>query len=153
MQITPTDPRLKNIARVSKLLDSQFQIGGFRFGLDPIVNFVPFLGDASTTIVSLMLVYTMRKHGASSKIVVKMLGNVLIDFAIGAIPLIGLVFDFYFKANNRNLKLLEEYYLEDKHTGSGKGLLFGFLIIFMLVMGLIIYATIVLSEWLIKLIF
>jgi hypothetical protein len=53
MQKTPPDPRLKNIARISKLLDSQFKIGGFRFGLDPIINFVPFLGDASTTIVSL----------------------------------------------------------------------------------------------------
>jgi hypothetical protein len=153
MQKTPPDPRLKNIARISKLLDSQFKIGGFRFGLDPIINFVPFLGDASTTIVSLMLIYTMRKHGASSKIVVKMLGNVFIDFAIGAIPLIGLVFDFYFKSNNRNLKLLEEYYLEDKHAGSGKGLLFGVLVLFIVLIGLIIYATVALSEWFLKLIF
>lgn len=153
MQKTPPDPRLKNIARISKLLDSQFKIGGFRFGLDPIINFVPFLGDASTTIVSLMLIYTMRKHGASSKIVVKMLGNVFIDFAIGAIPLIGLVFDFYFKSNNRNLKLLEEHYLEDKNAGSGRGLLFGVLVLFIVLIGLIIYATVALSEWFLKLIF
>jgi hypothetical protein len=42
MQNKPIDPRLKNIAKISKLLDTQFEIGGFKFGLDPIINFVPF---------------------------------------------------------------------------------------------------------------
>jgi hypothetical protein len=89
MQNKPIDPRLKNIPKISKLLDTQIVIGGFKFGLDPIINFIPFWEDSSTTIISLMMVYTMRKHGANSKIVVKMLDNVLIDFAVGAIPIIG----------------------------------------------------------------
>lgn len=123
MKVEKTDSRLKHIEWISKLLDSQFSVGNFKFGLDPILNLIPFAGDGATTLVSLMMVYTMRKHGASSKIVVKMLGNVLIDTLIGAIPIIGWIFDFYFKSNNRNLILIKEHYQEGKHTGSGKGIL------------------------------
>jgi hypothetical protein len=75
MKRQETDSHLKHIEWLSKLLDSQFNISGFKFGLDPILNFIPFAGDGVTPIVSLMMVYTMRKHGVSRKIMVKMLGN------------------------------------------------------------------------------
>ncbi len=151
MKVEKTDSRLKHIEWISKLLDSQFSVGGFKFGLDPILNLIPFVGDGATTIVSLMMVYTMRKHGASSKIVVKMLGNVLIDTLIGAIPLIGWIFDFYFKSNDRNLILLKEHYQEGKHTGSGKGILTAYLIGFIVILFLTIWGIWTLSAWLISL--
>ncbi|TKC00187.1 DUF4112 domain-containing protein [Pedobacter cryophilus] len=153
MESTQTDTRLKYVAKISKLLDSQFEIGGFKFGIDPILNFIPFAGDGATTLVSLALVYTMNKHGASNKIVVKMLGNVLIDFILGAIPLLGWIFDFYFKANDRNLKLLNEHYSEGKHTGSAKGLLTGILIAFIVVMIIAFWAIWSISSWLFGLVF
>src|SRR5690606_37854189 len=123
------DSRLRNIERFTKLLDSQFKIGRFRFGLDPIINLVPFLGDGVTVIASCLLVFTMYQHGASGKLVVKMLLNILIDALIGAIPLIGWLFDFYFKANERNLQLLKEHYTEEKHKGSGLDILLLILLI------------------------
>ncbi|MEO5912516.1 MAG: DUF4112 domain-containing protein [Pelobium sp.] len=153
MSTTATDSRLKTLETVSKLLDSQFNIKGFKFGLDPILNLIPFVGDGATTLVSLLMVYTMRKHGASSKIVVKMLGNVLIDFLIGAIPIVGWIFDFYFKSNNRNLVLLREYYQEGKHQGSGKGMITFILIAFIVVMLLAIWVIWTLTSWMMQLIF
>nr|MBC7614348.1 DUF4112 domain-containing protein [Pseudopedobacter sp.] len=150
MKVEKTDSRLKHIEWISKLLDSQFSVGNFKFGLDPILNLIPFAGDGATTLVSLMMVYTMRKHGASSKIVVKMLGNVLIDTLIGAIPIIGWIFDFYFKSNNRNLILLKEHYQEGKHTGSGKGILTAYLIGFVIILFLAIWGIWALAAWLIS---
>lgn len=147
------DPRLKSISKISKLMDSQFEIGGFKFGLDPILNLIPFAGDAATGVVSFALVYAMNKHGASPKIVVKMLWNVLIDLLIGAIPVLGWVFDFYFKANDRNIKLLNEHYLEGKHTGSAKGILSWILIGFVVFIILALWAIWAITSWLFGVVF
>lgn len=149
----PVDPRLKSIARISKLMDSQFEIGGFKFGLDPILNLIPFAGDAVTGLISFALVYSMNKHGASSKIVVKMLWNVLVDLIVGAIPLLGWVFDFYFKANDRNIKLLNEHYLEGKHTGSAKGIFTWILIGFVVFIILAFWAIWTITSWLVGVVF
>ncbi len=138
---------LNHIEKVSKLLDSQFTVGGFKFGLDPILNLIPFAGDGVTALVSLALVYTMKKHGASGKLIAKMLGNVLIDFTVGAIPILGWVFDFYFKANDRNVKLLKAHYAEGKHSGSANGYLAVILTAFLLVMILVMWGVWVVLKW------
>ncbi len=145
--------KLKNIETISKLLDSQFKIGGFRFGLDPILNLIPFAGDGATALVSVMLVYTMGKHGASNKLIARMLLNVFIDFVVGAIPILGWVFDFYFKANDKNVRLLKAHYTEGKHTGSAKGVVVGSLILFVIVIGLLIWASWAIVSYLVDLIF
>jgi len=145
--------KLKNIEAISKLLDSQFKIGGFRFGLDPILNFIPFAGDGASALISVMLVYTMAKHGASNKLIARMLINVFIDFIIGAIPILGWVFDFYFKANDKNVQLLKEHYTEGKHTGSAKGIIIGGLILFLLLIGLLIWASWAILSYLFDVIF
>jgi hypothetical protein len=140
--------RLRTIETVAKLLDSQFKIGNFRFGLDPILNLIPFAGDSATALVSIILIYTMRKHGTSNKLIAKMLGNVAIDFVLGAIPFLGWVFDFYFKANDKNVKLLKEHYAEGKHTGSARGIIIFSLIIFLLMIAAFIWATWALTVYL-----
>ena len=61
-------------------------------------------------VISLAMVYTMYKHGVSTRLVTKMIMNVLLDMAIGSIPVAGTIFDVWFKANNRNLQLLKKYY-------------------------------------------
>ncbi len=135
------DNKLRTIETVSKILDSQFQIGNFKFGLDPILNLIPFAGDTATALVSVLLVYTMRKHGASNKLIAKMLGNVAIDFVLGAIPFLGWIFDFYFKANDKNVRLLKEHYADGKHSGSAKGIILFSLIIFLLIIAGFIWAA------------
>src|SRR5690606_16790756 len=114
-------PQMQHFEQMAKLLDSKFQIPGtgIRFGLDPILSLFPLLGDLITLVFSSMLIYTMSNHGASRKVVIKMLLNAGLDTLIGAIPLVGTVFDIFYRANDRNVKLLREHYYEGKHQGFG----------------------------------
>lgn len=131
--------RLKWVERIARLLDEQFAVPGtgFRFGLDPIINLFPVAGDAAGFMISAALVLTMAKHGASRKVLILMVLNVLIDGLIGAIPIIGQIFDFYYKANTRNINLLKQHYEEGKHQGNGNGILITLFII--LALGLILF--------------
>lgn len=141
------------VERLSVLMDSRFRIGNFRFGLDPILNFIPFAGQIATFIISLILVTVMYRNGASGKIAIKMLLNVTWDALLGSIPLLGNVFDFFNKANDKNIKLLREHYYENKHQGSGKNIIFLIVSILAIVITLLIYAMYALSVWLFNLIF
>jgi hypothetical protein len=132
---------MQSFERISHLLDSKFEIPGtgIRFGLDPILSLMPVLGDLITLIISSMLIYTMHNQGASRKVVVKMMLNAGLDTIIGAIPLVGTVFDVFYRSNERNIKLLKEHYYEGKHQGSGTGLLLTIFLIAILVIAAVIY--------------
>lgn len=130
--------RLKWVERISGLMDDQFKLPGsnFRFGLDPIINLIPFVGDVSGFLVGAALVLVMARNGVSRKVVILMVLNICIDALIGGIPLIGNVFDFYYKSNSRNIKLLKEHYEEGKHQGRGTGVLLAvFIVLFLLFLG------------------
>ena len=116
-------PGSKWIERLVYLMDEQFRIPGtnFRFGFDPLMNLFPFVGDMTGFVISAGLLLAMAKKGAGNKLVVLMSINIFLDATIGAIPVIGQIFDFFFKSNSRNLKLMKEHYVEGKHEGSGKG--------------------------------
>ncbi len=129
------------VARVSWLMDDKFRVPGtqFRFGLDPLINLVPFLGDIIGFAVSFVLVYVMWRNGASRKLVMLMLIIILVDLTIGAIPVIGNVFDFFFKANKKNIILLREFYYEGKHQGRGNDILAIVLVGFLVLTALFLY--------------
>jgi hypothetical protein len=136
-------PELLWVERVSKLLDSKFRIPGtsIRFGLDPIFGLLPVAGDLGTMLISLSLIYTMYQNGASGKLVANMILNVLIDVIFGSIPVVGAFFDVYYKANNRNVRLLKQYYEEGKHRGSATGVVVSVLLVTVLVLAGLIYGT------------
>ena len=119
-----TDVRLRWVAHVARLLDSQFRLPGtrFRFGLDPLLGLLPVLGGLSSAAVSVGLLATMLRHGASGAVVVRMGLNILLDTAVGSVPVLGNVFDFAYKSNERNVALLRRHYAEGRHQGSGRGL-------------------------------
>ena len=102
------------IERLAKWLDSRFLIPGtnIRFGIDPVMSLFPIVGDLMTYVVSGMLIYTMYNEGASGKVVIKMILNSTLDAIIGTIPLVGTVFDIFYRANDRNVRLLKEHYFE-----------------------------------------
>ena len=131
---------LKWLERTAHLLDSQFQIPGtkFKFGLDPIIGLIPVLGDASTLIVSAIMVLYMTKYGVSGKVLVMMVLNIVLDAVVGGIPVLGSVFDFVYKANDKNIRLLKEHYHEGKHKGSGTWIIITILIIFITLFVLLI---------------
>lgn len=113
------------VSRVAWVMDEKFKVKGtgFRFGLDPLINLVPFLGDIIGFLISFVLVVVMWRNGASRKLAMLMLINVIIDLTIGAIPVLGNIFDFFFKANKKNIILLQEFYYEGKHHGKGNDIL------------------------------
>ncbi|HBH06500.1 MAG TPA: DUF4112 domain-containing protein [Flavobacteriales bacterium] len=145
-------PELRWVERVSKLLDSKFRIPGtgIRFGLDPLFGLLPVAGDIGTMVISLSLVYTMYRHGASGRLVAKMVGNVLIDVVLGSIPLIGIALDVYYKPNNRNVRLLKEYYRQGKHRGSASGVIVPVLLVTLLITAGLIYGAVVLVMYIIE---
>jgi NAD/NADP transhydrogenase beta subunit len=145
------DERLRWVEHVARLMDSQFRLPGtrFRFGLDPLLGLLPIVGDLSSTIVSVALLLTMMRHGASGAVVVRMGLNILLDTLVGAIPFIGNVFDFAYKSNERNVALLRRHYAEGRHTGSGKGLVALVLLGLVVVLGLVVWggAMLVHALW------
>lgn len=93
--------------RLALLMDSQFQIGPVRFGLDSIVGLVPVVGDVVTMLVGVYPIYLARKHGLGRAVIARMWANLAIDFAGGLVPVVGDICDVLLKANLKNLKLLE----------------------------------------------
>ncbi|MCC9136751.1 DUF4112 domain-containing protein [Pontibacter silvestris] len=146
---TPRSEKLKWVDYVVNLMDNQFSFPGtkWRFGLDPILGLFPVVGDLASFSVSAMLVLTMARHGASGKLVALMLLNIALDFTIGSIPVLGNIFDFAFKANERNVRMLRRHYEEGKYQGSGKGIILGALIGIAVLLVLVVWALWELAEW------
>lgn len=139
-QETPLPKELRWIENISHLMDDKFRIPGtkIRFGLDPIIGLIPGMGDGASFMVSAFMILSMVRNGVSGQLAMKMVGNVVFDSLLGAIPFIGDLIDFGQKANTRNLKLLKAHQTTGENSGSGIGTLFGiaFLLI-LLFIGLI----------------
>lgn len=105
------DDGFPELADLAFLLDSRWRIPviGLRFGVDAVASLVPVVGDVAAGVISGYIVHKARKLGAPRRLVLQMAGNVLLDVAVGSIPLVGSVFDLFFKANNVNVRLLREH--------------------------------------------
>ena len=135
-----TPQRLKHIDSLARLMDSQFSIPGtkLRFGLDGIIGLIPGVGDLSTFAVSGYMLWLMANNGASGYVMARMVLNVLLDAIVGSIPVIGDLFDFAFKANTRNMRLMQEHYRERRHRGSAwKVILPVLLVLFAVIIGIL----------------
>ncbi len=102
---------LAALRRWSVLLDSAFRVPGtsLTFGLDPLLGLIPVLGDlAAPLFTGLLLLHAVRLR-LPRVVQLRMLLNAAIDFAIGIVPVVGDLFDFGWKANVRNLALLERH--------------------------------------------
>jgi len=100
---------LNRIRKFSRLMDTAFRIPGtpFRIGWDPIIGLIPGLGDAISTGISAYIILMAARFGLPRSVLGWMLLNVGLEAVLGSIPLIGDLFDAFFKANIRNLALLE----------------------------------------------
>jgi hypothetical protein len=106
------EQRLRRLQRVAELLDTAVGIPGtrFRFGFDSIVGLIPGIGDSATALVSLWLVYEAHKLGLPRAKLLRMLGNVGVDAAVGSVPLLGDVFDLFWKSNRRNWHIIADHF-------------------------------------------
>jgi hypothetical protein len=97
------------IARIiAKAMDSSFSVGGIKFGLDAIIGLVPVAGDAVTLAIGMYPIFLARKHKLGKMVIGRMMANLGLDFVTGLVPFAGDAFDVLFKANLKNLKILEE---------------------------------------------
>lgn len=101
----------RRIARLSRLLDSQFRVPGtrVRFGVDAILGVLPGVGDAAGLVASGAVLVQAIDLGARGATLARMVLNVALDAIVGSIPVVGTVFDVVYKANNRNVRLLERH--------------------------------------------
>lgn len=81
----------------------------FRFGLNSLIGLPPGAGDAMLTAISLWIVWEGTKLGLPREKIIRMLGNVAVEAAVGAVPVLGDMFDVVWKANLRNLAIIEEH--------------------------------------------
>ncbi len=105
------EERLQQVRFLARIMDEQFIVPGtgIRFGWDSILGLFPGIGDAITSAVSLLIVHHARQTGASRIALARMLANIGVDFLVGAVPLVGDAFDFAWKANRKNARLLEQH--------------------------------------------
>jgi hypothetical protein len=101
-----TDEALDHLAT---LLDDAFQIPGtrIRYGLDAIIGLIPGLGDIVTGLMSMIIVFVGWQRGIPKITQARMMMNIVIDTAVGAIPIFGDAFDVAWKANRMNIRLLK----------------------------------------------
>jgi len=108
--------RAARLHALASLLDTALVIPGInvRFGLDALIGLVPGIGDALTTALSLFIIYEARQLGAPRHLILRMIGNVALDGMVGAVPLVGDAFDLMWRANRRNVRLLQNWLDRDE---------------------------------------
>ncbi|GJL76009.1 DUF4112 domain-containing protein [Nitrosomonas sp.] len=118
MHKTQIEQSKEKLNRLAWLLDSTFRIPGtqFRFGLDGLIGMIPGIGDAAGAIISSHILTQAAQMGAPKSLLVKMGFNIGLDAILGLIPVIGDISDFVWKANQRNVKLLNDYLEQPDQT-------------------------------------
>ena len=108
--IERNEEKLLRLKLLSERLDELIKIPGTnqKIGIDAIIGVIPILGDFIGAVFSTYIMYSGIKMGVSSKVLTKMAANIAIEFIIGWIPIIGDVFDILWKANKRNVELIED---------------------------------------------
>lgn len=103
--------RLNNLRRIAWLIDGAFRVPGtrFRFGLNSLIGLAPAAGDAVLAMISLYIVNEARLLGLPNHKLARMLANVGVETAAGLVPVVGDLFDMTFKANLRNLAIIEDH--------------------------------------------
>ena len=106
-----TAKAIAELDHLARMLDSNWRIPGtsIRFGVDAVAGLLPGIGDAATGLVSAYIVLRARNHGVGGGLMARMLGNVALDTVVGSVPILGSIFDVYYKANNRNIRLLRSH--------------------------------------------
>jgi hypothetical protein len=142
------EQRLKALKHMSRLLDSAFVLPGtqIRIGLDPILGLVPGLGDLVSPLFAIAMLWQGRDLGIPRVVQLRMIFNVAIDALVGMLPIAGDIFDFAWKANDRNYALLERHAYEHRRPTTGDWLFVTGLIALLLVIAAVPF---LLAGWLI----
>jgi hypothetical protein len=136
----PPHDLLRRLGRLAWLLDSAFVLPGtrFRFGLDALLGLIPGLGDALGVVISSYIIREAARVGAPPSVLVRMAFNVAVEGIVGLVPIAGDVFDAAWKANQRNVALLEAHSRDPKATARSSTL-----VVTLVLLGLVIFLVFV----------
>lgn len=109
---------LRRVQLVATVLDDAIRVPGtdFHIGIDPIIGLMPGVGDLLGGVASLYIILEAARAGAPASVLARMAGNVGIDTLVGSIPVLGDAFDFGWKSNTRNARLLARHLEEPTGT-------------------------------------
>ena len=106
------EEELKALRALARLLDSQFEVMGVKFGADALVGLIPVAGDAVTLMTGGAALVTSVRLRLPWHVHTRILVNLVTDAGLGAIPILGDAFDFFFRSHRRNFRLVEQHLLE-----------------------------------------
>jgi Domain of unknown function (DUF4112) len=107
---------LTRLKRIARFMDTGLGIPftKFRFGADSILGLVPGAGDLLAMLVSIYVLIKAHEMGAPKPLLMKMAGNIAIDTGLGAVPVLGDIFDMFFKSNVKNVDLLHDFIMKNQ---------------------------------------
>ena len=124
----PTGPKLSNepravrarIEALERVMENLFRLPGTKrgVGLDVVLDFVPVVGPTAAAVMGTYLAWEARNLGMPKSAVVRMAGNIGVDWMFGMIPFVGAVPDFFFRSNTRNLRIIKRH-LDKHHPETG----------------------------------
>lgn len=100
---------IKFAGTLVKLMDTKYNFFGIRFGLDPLLDFVPWAGDAAGAMISCYLIWIAYKLKVPSWVYRKMIWYITVDYILGILPFIGFIFDAAYKSNVKSYALLLKF--------------------------------------------
>jgi hypothetical protein len=105
----PRAAEIQRLRRFARLLDASIRIPGTnrRIGVDPLIGLIPGVGDLVGAGLSGWIVYHAYRLGARRRTIARMLGYIALETTVGTIPIVGDLFDAWFRANQRSVRLLE----------------------------------------------
>ena len=113
---TTTDPA-RRLRKLAWLMDSAIRLpGGFRIGFEGLIGLIPGIGDLLGALLSSYIVVEAARMKVGGSVLMRMVLNVALELGIGLVPVIGDLFDFVFKANMRNVRLIETYLNQPEAT-------------------------------------
>ncbi len=112
LSVAETARRLKRLRRLTRLLDDAVRIPGtkYRLGLDSLIGLVPGAGDIVGGALSAYIIYEASRLGVSRLTLARMLSNMAVDLLLGSVPVAGDIFDVAWKANRKNMDLLDRHF-------------------------------------------
>ena len=104
--------------KTANWLDNGFKLPllNIRFGLDFIVGLIPVVGDVLMLLISLSIVYQARQLGVPGAMQAQMVKNIVIDFVLGILPLIGDVMDLFYRASQKNVRMMERWWVTQHYS-------------------------------------
>ncbi len=144
--VDPPAPSLSWLRYWADLLDSRFRIPGtnVRFGIDPVLSLIPGFGDLASPIFTVVLLVQGLRQSVPRVVMVRMVGNALIDALIGVVPIAGNIGDIFWRANNLNLALLERHAHAGRPPTAGD---YAFVWLMALILGVLIIVPVLIALW------